>query len=576
MYKSSDTLLEPAQDAGTLRRELHIAQQQLRTLKYEYDALALSYKQVELARDRNAREKELHNLYNLLLLEHCPEMMLLLDPDLGCVLGTANVRRYLGLAPSIAIEGESLGRLFSRARVDGAWLEALEHDCRRVMDSGRSVSRISRVSYRGEPALDVQVQITPVTDRQGVCQGVLVIQSDITELTLAKEKAEEATRAKGAFLANMSHEIRTPMNAIIGMAVLAMKGELAPKERGYVGKIHAAAISLLGILNDILDFSKIEAGKMSIEERPFSTAELMDGLRMLFEEKCEEKGLDLRFFLAPSVPEMLVGDELRIRQILINLLGNSLKFTHAGAILLECSAGSCGQAEDDALELVFSVSDTGIGMHEEQTASLFNAFVQADNSTTRKYGGTGLGLAITRLLVELMGGAISVKSSPGKGTSMRVSCLVKPWSSRDGHAGPPSSAGAIVHSVPDLSGKRLLLVEDNPINQEIAAALLEETGAHLSLAAHGKEAVALCENAEDAGFDLILMDLQMPEMDGYEATRRIRALERFASVPIIAMTAHALVEERERCVAAGMNGHVSKPIEVERLYETLDILLTSR
>ena len=578
---SADVPFDRSSDSNpaALQRELHFLRQKLRNLQYDYDALTLAFKQAEHMRDKNARERELQNIYNTLLLENCPEMILLLDPALQCVLGTANVRHYLDLGPSIAMEGEDISSLFSRTRVGQDWIDDLKHDCLRAIEQKTALSRSSHVYYREELELDVQLQITPIFDRQGNGFGVLIIQSDITELTKAKEKAEEATKAKGEFLANMSHEIRTPMNAIMGMALLALKAGLPPQQKDYVGKIHTAASSLLGIINDILDFSKIEAGKMSLEDSLFRLNDLIDSLRLLFEEKCREKGLKLIFEIDDRVPKTLMGDPLRLRQVLTNLLSNSLKFTHRGEIVLTCSL-----SENPAGTglLYFCVRDSGIGMTEEQMERLFTAFVQADTSTTRKYGGTGLGLTITKLLVELMGGVMTVKSRLGKGAAISFSCPLKCHAGSDEAATAfsgeqPAPAGTDMHApAPRLSGRHVLLVEDNPINQEIAKALLEETGARITVAGNGLEALALFEKTPPPDFDLVFMDLQMPEMDGYEATRRIRSCRQFDHIPIIAMTAHAMVEERDRCLAMGMNGHLAKPIEVDVMYGTLDNFLAGK
>ena len=420
------------------------------------------------------------------------------------------------------------------------------------------------------------MRISPVIDKEGGGSGVLIIQTDTTELSRAKEKAEEATKAKGEFLANMSHEIRTPMNAIIGMAYLALKAGLPPKQHDYVSKIHAAAGSLLGIINDILDFSKVEAGKMSLEEVPFRLNELVDSLRVLFAEKCAEKNLLLDFRIDDDVPMGLVGDPLRLGQVLTNLLGNSLKFTQNGGISVECSVKHLG---GESIILHFTVNDTGIGMTSKQKQGLFKAFSQADTSTTREYGGTGLGLTISKLLVELMGGSVSMKSIYGTGSSVSFTCRLKPQPagtfSPAPQAGRAMPAPDMAAAAPDLAGCRVLLVEDNFINQEIAQALIEETGAAVTVADNGQQAVALCTE-NDPDFDMILMDLQMPVMDGYEATKRIRSIGGWAEVPIIAMPAHAMVEERERCMGLGMNGHLAKPIDVDILYETMERFLRNK
>jgi two-component system sensor histidine kinase/response regulator len=538
-------------------------------------------------------------------------------------------------------------------------------------------------------------------------QGVLGWVVDVTELkriqtalSEAKIAAEDATKAKAEFLANMSHEIRTPMNAVIGLAHLCLRTDLTAKQRDYIGKIHNAGTSLLSIINDILDFSKIEAGRLDIENVTFELDSVMNNISTMVAQKIQDKGLELLFHVSSDIPHVLLGDPLRLGQVLINLLGNAVKFTERGEIRL---ISELLEQTGNKVKLRFSVKDTGVGMTKEQASRLFHAFSQADTSTSRKYGGTGLGLAISKRLVELMGGSIWVVSEPGSGSTFSFSgwfglsdatarkvvptrlgslkvlvvddnaaarevleehlraigaeielvasgaeaivavrradadrpfdVLLLDWRmpgidgvetarriradgslksmpaivmitafGREEMRGEAELGGvngflikpvnqstlinvlteilapehmmaareAVKATAYDLNGLRVLLAEDNAINQQIAVELLEGVGASVEVADSGREAVEkLLATAGDLPYDAVLMDLQMPEMDGYQATARIRAEPHLADIPIIAMTAHAMAEERDRCLAAGMHAHITKPIDPELLYRTL-------
>ncbi|QCN97535.1 response regulator (plasmid) [Azospirillum argentinense] len=386
----------------------------------------------------------------------------------------------------------------------------------------------------------------------------------------ARRRAEEASRAKGDFLANMSHEIRTPMNAILGLSHLALRAGPPPRQRGYLTRIRASATALLGIINDILDVSKIEAGMLTLERVPFDLSAVLDMVAGTAALSAEEKGLALRLEVAPGVPTALLGDPLRLGQVLLNLVNNAVKFTESGSVVLGVTVAERTEGEGET-ELRFAVRDTGIGMTAEQVARLFQPFAQADSSTTRRYGGTGLGLAISRRLAVMMGGGIAVDSAPGLGSTFRFTVTV---GVQDGAAtalpaalADPGLAGLQVDE--PLRGLRVLVADDNAVNRLVARELLEDAGLVVTAVGSGGEAVRLALEP-GAGYAALLTDVQMPDMDGFAVARAIRRQCGPDRLPIIAMTAHALEEERRRCLDAGMDDHIAKPVEPHRLVAVLN------
>jgi two-component system, sensor histidine kinase and response regulator len=688
------TLLE--ESAPMVALKLDVLQRNLRTLQL--------LEQVKVSEQRTREtEKFFRNV-----LEMAPDGMMVVDESGIIQLANAQCEELFGYTRDELI-GKPVEMLVpDNIREHHPELRAGFHKAPRTrsMGTGRELS----ARRKDGSMFPVEIGLSPVPALEGKSAQVAVSIRDVTNQKLAetalrqaKEKADEATQMKSMFLANMSHEIRTPMNAIIGLSYLALKTPLNPKQRDYLHKIHNAGTSLLAVINDILDFSKIEAGKLDIEETDFRLDDVITSVTTITGQKAHEKGLEFLAEVPSSVPQFLVGDPLRLGQILTNLVNNAIKFTERGEIRMIAEEM---ERAGEKCKLKFSVRDTGLGMTKEQAARLFQPFTQADMSTTRKHGGTGLGLTICRRLVELMGGQIWLESEPGAGSTfsftvwlgvgeykgsgkivperlqqlnvlvvddnaaaceiiqdslskivervdsvssgpaavaavkrtdstqpydivfmdwrmpgmdgLQASRLIKSDETLshqpaivmvtafgreeireeaehlhlDGFLLKPVTKSMLVDSLVNifasteeetaatgvevnkdawkLQGLRVLLAEDNEINQQIAVELLEGVGAKVDVANHGREAVEmLFRHDGQPPYDIVLMDLQMPEMDGYQATTKIRSDSRFTNLPIIAMTAHATTEERQRCLDAGMNDHVSKPIDPSLLYETL-------
>ena len=435
----------------------------------------------------------------------------------------------------------------------------------RTIDLGQV--RIAEIQTLQDGFNNLLVQIDE--SQQQIRQANLELEQRVEErtkqLVQAKVAAEEASRVKGDFLANMSHEIRTPMNSIIGFSDLLAALPMGQEQKDYVDTIRGSAGSLLGIINDILDFSKIESGKMEFESIPFSLSELVAEVTRSAKLRADRKGIDFRCTIESGAPELLLGDPLRTQQVLRNLAGNAVKFTKEGGVelLVRC------ETEGRLKRIRFYVQDTGIGLSQEDQVKVFQAFSQVDTSITRRFGGTGLGLSISNDLARLMGGRIGVRSELGRGsifwldlpltTPQQVTVVDSTASTNPSPAEPPVPAKPLADS-------QLLLVDDNSLNLLVARKILEKAGAQVTTAADGQEAVA---KAEAGDFDLVLMDVQMPIMDGYEATAALRSQARFGTLPIIAVTAHAMASAREDCLRAGMSDYLTKPLDGKTMINTV-------
>lgn len=510
------------------------------------------------------REKAL----NFALLDNIPDAIVIKSPD-GKFLDVNKAFATLFEMPREALIGSDDEHLL--ASQDDA-LETLQHSWRTVLETGQQqYVEVLFTSKLGPKYMDIV--LAPCFDDEGKIVMALGIGRDVTErkrmeveLVAAKEAAEAANLAKRDFLANMSHEIRTPMNGVLGLTHLALQAQPPQPLRDYLYKIEDSARSLLRIINGILDFSKIEAGSMELEEVPFEVRRTLQSVFDMFAVN-NTKNLALDFQVAPEIPVFLRGDPLRFSQVLINLLSNAIKFTPAGSITLRLSLE---HADDENVIVGGMVRDTGVGVPPNRLDTLFTPFAQADASVTRKFGGTGLGLSIVQGIVQRMHGDIQVHSVHGQGTTFTFTMR---FLQDDGSAEPLPSDTRNVYAQPGmLRGARILIVEDNEINRLIARELLEYLGCEVVEAIDGAEGVRCVVEAAPP-FHAVLMDIQMPVMDGISAARELRTKPQCARLPIIAMTAHAMADDRERSLEAGMDDHVTKPIEPQRLVAVLCKLL---
>ncbi len=458
---------------------------------------------------------------------------------------------------------ETYGDMLLRNNLSG--LNPRSPHYKTLISKKKSVSYESKNYTKEGKEFWVLTTITPILNQDGEIQKIIAIDADITErkevefeLIKAKHKAEKLAHTKEEFMANMSHEIRTPINAIIGMAELLGETKLEQKQKDYLQSMKFASENLLNLINDVLDLAKIEAGRMKFESVEFDIRQLLASISGMLQFRINEKNLELKLEVDDKVPELVKSDPTRLNQILINLLGNAIKFTDKGHIGLDVNVLS---KKGDTVQLQFDVSDTGIGISKAKHHSIFESFTQGESETTRRYGGTGLGLSIVKKLVRFQGGEIMLESEVGKGSTFSVQLdyeVCKPTKTTKNSKDKPNKNDA------DLKGVKVLIVEDNELNQVLAIEFLKKALAHSEVAKNGKEAVEMVKNRK---YDIVLMDIQMPEMDGYQASRKIR--QEGNSVPIIAMTAHAFQGEREKCLDAGMDDYLTKPIRFEKMVEIM-------
>jgi len=507
--------------------------------------------------------------YMNMIFDNSQDIIMLLDKDIHMIYCAKVFLKKAGLKSFDEIRKTSYREVFSRFLPADQLNEILTF-FRASREARNPVTFEREITFGNERAHRYyEIHFTPMYNDANIFQGAFILFHDMTEIMEAKERTEQASRAKSNFLANMSHEIRTPLNAIIGMSTIAKNSDDAKRKDYCLDKVESASVHLLGIINDILDMSKIEEDKFELSCTEFDFSVMIERVVSIFEFRLNEKKQKVIVEKDPTIPARIITDEQRLAQVITNLISNAIKFTPDGGTIT-LSMHRLKDEKEGFCTLEFKVTDTGIGISQEQQEKLFHSFVQVDSSIARKFGGTGLGLAISKKIVEMMQGGIRVESEEGKGASfifsIRAEIPAVSSASSIAVVAAPDKPKAV-----DYHGKRILLAEDVEINREIVLAVLNPLGLGIVEAENGQKACDLFR-ADPEGFDLIFMDIHMPGIDGYEAAKIIRALDNPAAktVPIIAMTANVFKEDVERCLAAGMNGHLGKPLDFNAVLAVLE------
>jgi PAS domain S-box-containing protein len=559
-----------------LKTEFRKLDRKYRRLMSDYKRVSIMRRSEERIRDINEAEKELQHFYNRLLLQSCSEVIFVVDREMRVVLATDTMNNMLGVSGRSSVINNTLENLFASRIPEGRIAEMLQN-CRAVFETSSPVHYTRVLDLSGGNEMTADIALAPAIDKNGEVHGVVFVVHDITEFDNAMKRAEEASRSKSSFLATVSHEIRTPLNAILGISEIEMQKELSSETMDSLEKIYSSGSSLLGIINDILDISKIEAGSMEIIPTDYDTSGLISSSIQLNLVRRGAKNIELELDIDPSTPSRLNGDELRVKQILNNLLSNAFKYTEEGFVKL----GLAWEREDRFARLRFVVSDSGQGIREEEIGKLFTEYKQLNARANRNIEGTGLGLSITQRLVELMGGSISVESEFGKGSTFTVHILQEIVNETP--IGEASVTNLKEFRFAEYRNKRkknlirsympygcVLVVDDVVTNLEVAKGLLLPYGLTINCVASGREAIEKIREAGASGtqrYDLVLMDHMMPEMDGIEATRLIREIgsDYARNVPIIALTASAMAGSEKMFLENGFNAYISKPIDIMRL-----------